>query len=217
MKPTVLTPRLSMSPTMTSAICWSFCGVLKTQRFLASTGSTMRLEAAIAIIGVSVSATTSIIASEFGEVVDPTTTSTLSSEISLRVFLTAVVVSDASSSTMYCTFLPPMVCGISGNVLRSGMPSEAAGPGRGQRDADLDVLRKHNAGACGRQDGCQKLGGELHVSPLMGKAAAAPQRRPIRCGGEANKNKFKPFQQAGRSPAQHRCTSWRPHNGRPSR
>ncbi len=117
-----------MSPTITSAICWSFCGVLKTQRFLASTGSTMRLDAAIAIIGVSASATTSIIASEFGVMVEPTTTSTLSSVISLRVFLTAVVVSEASSSTMYWTLRPPIVCGISGKVLRSGMPSEAAGP-----------------------------------------------------------------------------------------
>src|SRR5512134_3378714 len=117
-----------MWETITNAICWSFCGVLKTQRRLASTGSTMRLEAAIETIGVSVSATTSIIASEFGVMVEPTITSTLSSVISLRVFFTAVVVSDASSRTMYCTFLPPIVCGISANVLRSGMPSDAAGP-----------------------------------------------------------------------------------------
>ena len=78
----------------------SFCGVLKTQRFFASTGSTMRAEAAIEIIGVSLSATTSIIASEFGVVVEPRTTSTLFSVISLRVLVTAVVVSEASSSTM---------------------------------------------------------------------------------------------------------------------
>jgi hypothetical protein len=37
-------------------------------------------------------------------IVDPTNTSTLSSVISLRAFFTAVVVSEASSSTMYCTF-----------------------------------------------------------------------------------------------------------------
>ncbi len=128
MKPTDFTPWASMCETITSAICWSFCGVLKTQRRLASTGSTMRLDAAIEIIGVSLSAATSIIASEFGVMVEPTMTSTLSSVISLRAFLTAVVVSDASSSTMNWTFLPPIVCGISGNVLRSGMPSDAAGP-----------------------------------------------------------------------------------------
>src|SRR5512137_1163386 len=128
MKPAVFTPCPSMCETITNAICWSFCGVLKTQRRFASTGSTMRADAAIEIIGVSVSATTSIIASEFGVIVEPTITSTLSSVISLRVFFTADVVSDASSRTMYWTFLPPIVCGISANVLRSGMPSDAAGP-----------------------------------------------------------------------------------------
>ncbi len=60
----------------------------------------MRLDAAIEIIGVSLSAATSIIASEFGVTVEPTSTSTLSSLISLRALRTAVVVSDASSSTM---------------------------------------------------------------------------------------------------------------------
>ena len=60
----------------------------------------MRAEAAIEIIGVSASAVTSIIASEFGVTVEPITMSTLSSEISLRMFLTAVVVSEASSRTM---------------------------------------------------------------------------------------------------------------------
>jgi hypothetical protein len=54
----------------------------------------------MAIIGVPASATTSIIASELGDVVDPMTTSTRFSAISLRVFLTAVVVSEASSRTM---------------------------------------------------------------------------------------------------------------------
>jgi hypothetical protein len=101
---------------------------LETQRRFASTGSTMRLDAAIEIIGVSLSAATSIIASEFGVIVDPTRTSTLSSVSSLRELRTAVVVSEASSSTMYCTLRPPIVCGSSGKVLRSGMPSDAAGP-----------------------------------------------------------------------------------------
>ena len=89
-----------MCCTMASDIMMSFCGVLKTQRRLASCGSTMRADAAIEIIGVWFSATTSIIASEFGVVVEPMITSTLLSVISLRVLLTAAVVSDASSSTM---------------------------------------------------------------------------------------------------------------------
>ena len=85
---------------MAVAICASFCGVLKTQARLASIGSMMRAAAAMAIIGVSASAATSIMASEFGEMVEPMMTSTLSSAISFLVFLTAVVVSEASSSTM---------------------------------------------------------------------------------------------------------------------
>ena len=78
----------------------SFCGVLKTQRRLASTGSTIAADAAIEIIGVCDSAATSIIASEFGVVVEPSRTSTLLSVMSLRALVTAVVVSDASSRTM---------------------------------------------------------------------------------------------------------------------
>ena len=51
------------------------------------------------IIGVWASEMTSIMASEAGVVDEPTTTSTLRSEMSLRVLVTAAVVSDASSST----------------------------------------------------------------------------------------------------------------------
>ncbi len=78
----------------------SFCGVLKTHLRLASMGSTMRAEAAMAIIGVSASAATSTIANELGVVVEPMIRSTLFSLISFFAFLTAVVVSEASSSTM---------------------------------------------------------------------------------------------------------------------
>ena len=73
-----------------SAISASFCGVLNTHFVFGLVGSTIRAEAAIEIIGVSASATTSIIASEFGVIVEPTTTSTLSSAISLRVLVTAL-------------------------------------------------------------------------------------------------------------------------------
>ncbi len=89
-----------MCSAIASDIMMSFCGVSKTQRFLASIGSMMRAEAAIEITGVWLSAATSIIASEFGVVVEPRMMSTLFSEISLRVLLTAAVVSLASSSTM---------------------------------------------------------------------------------------------------------------------
>ena len=88
----------------------------------------MRADAAIEIIGVSASATTSTIASEFGVIVEPTMTSTLSSEISLRVLVTALVVSEPSSRTIQLTFWPPIVVGSSSKVFFSGMPSDAAGP-----------------------------------------------------------------------------------------
>ena len=79
----------------------SFCGVLKTQRFLPpSCGSMMMAEAPSEIIGVCDSAMTSIMASEAGVVDEPMMTSTLCSETSLRVLVTAAVVSEASSSTM---------------------------------------------------------------------------------------------------------------------
>ncbi len=78
----------------------SFCGVLKTHLRLASIGSTILADAAIEIIGTCASLTTSIIASELGVTVEPRMMSTLSSVISLRVLLTALVVSEPSSSTM---------------------------------------------------------------------------------------------------------------------
>jgi hypothetical protein len=60
----------------------------------------MRAAEAMEIIGVSDSAATSTMAMELGVVVEPTITSTLFSDTSLRTFLTAVVVSEASSSMM---------------------------------------------------------------------------------------------------------------------
>jgi hypothetical protein len=89
-----------MWSTIACDIMMSFCGVLKTQAFLASSGSTILAEAAIEIIGTLASETTSIMASELGVMVEPRTTSTLFSVISLRVLVTAAVVSEASSSTM---------------------------------------------------------------------------------------------------------------------
>src|SRR3546814_16533777 len=67
-------------------------------------------------------------ARELGVTDEPTTTSTLSSVMSLRMFLTARVVSVPSSSTKYSIFWPSTSLGKSATVLRSGIPREAAGP-----------------------------------------------------------------------------------------
>ena len=128
MKPTVFTPLAAMCSTMASAIMRSFCAVLNTQRRLSSTGETIFSLAAKAIIGTLASATTSIIARALGETVEPITTSTWFSAMSLRVLLTALVVSDASSSTRYSIFWPAISRGRRSTVFFSGTPSEAAGP-----------------------------------------------------------------------------------------
>ena len=60
----------------------------------------MRADAAMEIIGVCASTTTSSMAKELGVVVEPSITSTLCSLINLRVLVTAAVVSEASSRTM---------------------------------------------------------------------------------------------------------------------
>src|SRR6266568_3527760 len=102
-----------MCTAIASAISASLCGVLNTQRVFGFAASTMRAEAA----------------SEIGVIVDPTMTSTAFSEISLRVFLTASVVSDLSSRMMKLTFCPPTTgAPIISKVFFSGIPSEAAGP-----------------------------------------------------------------------------------------
>ena len=67
-------------------------------------------------------------ASEFGVTVEPTSRSTFSSEMSLRAFFTAVVVSVASSRMMYSIFCPATSFGSSAKVFFSGMPRDAAGP-----------------------------------------------------------------------------------------
>ena len=85
-------------------------------------------DAASEIIGVPLSAATSRIASELGVVDEPMITSTLSSLTSLRVLVTAFVVSDASSRTTQLIFSPPIVAGSSSMVFFCGMPSDAAGP-----------------------------------------------------------------------------------------
>ena len=82
------------------AIITSVCGVLNIHARFASIGSMMRIDDASEIVGVSPSAMTSRIASVVGVVVVPMIASTWSSPITFLAFCTAVVVSDASSSTM---------------------------------------------------------------------------------------------------------------------
>ena len=106
----------------------SVCGVLKTHAFLALIGSMIRADEASEITGVSPSATTSIIASVFGVVVEPMIASTLFSLMSFRVLTTAALESLASSRTMYSIDWPATVFGSSAIVFFSGMPSEPAGP-----------------------------------------------------------------------------------------
>ncbi len=100
MKATFFKPFFFMSSTSAVAISESFCGILNAQARLGSdSGSTMTLEAASAIIGVPVSASTSRPASAAAVVLGPTMASTLSSEVSLRMFFTARLTSVPSSST----------------------------------------------------------------------------------------------------------------------
>ena len=101
-------------------------------------------DAASEIIGVPASAATSRIASELGVVDEPMMTSTLSSVTSLRALVTALVVSDASSSSTHLTFSPPMVAGSSSIVFFWGMPSDAAGP---VADTVMPTVMSASAGA----------------------------------------------------------------------
>ena len=59
---------------------------------------------------------------------EPTNTSTLSSPTNLRAFCTALTGSEPSSRTMYSMLTPAMLRGMRATALRSGMPSDAAGP-----------------------------------------------------------------------------------------
>ena len=124
MKPMVLTLLAAMCAAIAIAIWLKFCGVMNTHGALSAAGANGAME----ICGVFVSNATSRIAIEVGVAVDAMSASTLSSPVSLRAFFTAVLGSVASSSTMYLTFSPPMVCGNRANVCFSGMPSDAAGP-----------------------------------------------------------------------------------------
>src|SRR5664279_439561 len=121
-------PRLAACSRMASTIIVSVCGVLNIHAFLALIGSMIRADEASEITGVWPSATTSIIASVFGVVVEPMMASTLFSLMNFRVLTTAALESLASSRTMYSIDWPATVFGSSAMVFFSGMPSETAGP-----------------------------------------------------------------------------------------
>ena len=150
MNASFFTPWAAAWRAMPSAISESECGVLNTQRRLSSIGSIRRAEDASVMTGVAPAATVSSIAIVLGVVLEPMIRSTLFSEISLCELLTARVGSEASSSTTYSTFAPPISAGNRLTVLRSGMPSEACGP---VADKVAPIFTCACAGAAPRQAG----------------------------------------------------------------
>src|SRR5664279_5723108 len=99
------------------------CGIENTHGFLAAAAPTGDK----AICGVFSSAATSVMAVAAGTLLEPMIRSTLSSTISLRASLTALVGSVASSITTYWTGWPPRVLGTTVNVFLYGMPRDAPG------------------------------------------------------------------------------------------
>jgi len=85
-------------------------------------------EPTVVTSGVLDSATKSSMASAAGVVVGPISASTFCSAISFLTLVTALVGSDASSSTMYSTFCPPISVGNRATVCFCGMPTTAVGP-----------------------------------------------------------------------------------------
>jgi len=128
MKPTVATPLRFMCERSAAAIRSSFCVVLNTQRFFASSGSTTADVPTVAIIGTLASAITSRIANAFGVVDGPISASMWCSCTSFLTFCTARVVSPPSSSEMYSTLVPAIVRGRMSPVFFCGMPIADVGP-----------------------------------------------------------------------------------------
>ena len=128
MKPTVFTPFLVMCLMSASAMRSSFCVVLNTQRFLASSGSTTADVPTVAITGTFASAMMSRIANALGVVDGPIIASMLCSWISFLMFCTARVVSPPSSSWKYSTVASPMRRGRRSPVFFCGMPMAVVGP-----------------------------------------------------------------------------------------
>ena len=153
MKPTVFTPFFVMCLISASAMRSSFCVVLNTQRFFASSGSTTDDVPTVAITGTLASAMMSRIASAFGVVDGPIIASMLFSWISFLMFCTARVVSPPSSSWMYSTVASPIDFGRRSPVFFCGMPIAVVGSGGGDHQADLH-LRGRDDGDGGEQRQC---------------------------------------------------------------
>src|SRR6266568_1120553 len=128
MKPIVFTPFLAMCLISAAAIRSSFCVVLKTQRFFASTGSATACVPTVASSGTLASAMMSRMANAFGVVDGPINASTLCSPISFLAFCTARVVSPPSSSWIYSTDASPTRAGSNAPVFFWGMPIAEVGP-----------------------------------------------------------------------------------------
>ena len=128
MKPIVFTPFFVMCASSALAMMSSFCVVLNTQRFLASSGSTTLDVPTVAIIGTLASAMKSRIASAFGVVDGPISASMLCSWMSFLTFCTARVESPPSSNWMYSTVASPTFLGNRSPVFFCGMPIADVGP-----------------------------------------------------------------------------------------
>ena len=139
MKPIVFTPFFAMCLISAAAIRSSFCVVLNTQRFFASSGSTTADVPTVAISGTLASAMMSRIASALGVVDGPIIASMLFSWISFLTFCTARVVSPPSSSWMYSMVASPILRRqeVAGVLLRDA--DRRGRTGRRDHQADLDL------------------------------------------------------------------------------
>ncbi len=128
MKPTVLMLFLTMCLSSAAAMRSSFCVVLNTQRFFASSGSTTDDVPTVAISGTFASAMTSRMAKAFGVVDGPISASMWFSSTSFLTFCTARVVSPPSSSWMYSIVASPIFFGSRSPVFFWGIPIADVGP-----------------------------------------------------------------------------------------
>ena len=185
MKPTVFTPFFTMCLISAPAIRSSFCVVLNTQRFFASSGSTTDDVPTVAITGTLASAMMSRIASALGVVDGPIIASMLFSWISFLMFCTARVVSPPSSSWMYSTVASPIFFGqqLAGVLLRNA--DRGRGTGRGHHEADLDLRRRHesrwrtNDRARHRHDASTKVSSVAEVDHANCAGGVSRRPRPL--------------------------------------
>ena len=158
-----------------AAIRSSFCVVLNTQRFFASSGSTTADVPTVAIIGTPASAITSRIASAFGVVDGPISASTLSCCTSRLTFCTARVVSPPSSSCTYSIVVEPMRRGSRSPVFFCGMPIADVGP---VAETIRPILTWANAGSAAHAaSAARRVRRTIGSSPAQGKDPHASATR----------------------------------------